>query len=60
MSVYFIADYKQTRTSTDPDDVQQMAHQLAEKNRQMGQELDRIFMLRKQKEAETHQVCLID
>jgi hypothetical protein len=35
-----------------------MAHQLSEKNRQMAQELDRVFMMRKQKEAETQQVYI--
>ena len=33
-----------------------MAIHMAEKNRQTGQELDRIFMQRKQREAETQQV----
>mmetsp|Transcript_7547 Transcript_7547/g.11198 ORF Transcript_7547/g.11198 Transcript_7547/m.11198 type:complete len:604 (-) Transcript_7547:179-1990(-) len=55
-----LADYNlaldKTRTSTDVDDVQQMALQLGEKNRQMGQELDRIFMLRRQREAETTKI----
>jgi hypothetical protein len=46
----------QTRTSTDPEDVQQMALHMAEKNRQAGQDLDRIFMQRKQREQETGQV----
>lgn len=46
----------QTRTSTDVDDVQQMAIQLGEKNRQVAQELDRIFMLRKQREGDTAKV----
>mmetsp|Transcript_8599 Transcript_8599/g.9120 ORF Transcript_8599/g.9120 Transcript_8599/m.9120 type:complete len:597 (+) Transcript_8599:66-1856(+) len=52
-----LADYNlaldKTRTSTDVEDVQQMAIQLGEKNRQSAQELDRIFMLRKQRESET-------
>lgn len=55
-----LADYNlamdKTRTSTDPDDVQQMAVQLAARNRQTGQELDRIFILRKQRETETNQI----
>mmetsp|Transcript_3790 Transcript_3790/g.5884 ORF Transcript_3790/g.5884 Transcript_3790/m.5884 type:complete len:604 (-) Transcript_3790:235-2046(-) len=55
-----LADYNlaldKTRTSTDVEDVQQMAMQLREKNRQMGQELDRIFMLRKQRESETMKI----
>lgn len=55
-----LADYNlamdKTRTSTDPDDVQQMAVQLAARNRQTGQELDRIFVLRKQRETETKQL----
>ena len=55
-----LADYNlamdKTRTSTDPDDVQQMAIQLAARNRQTGQELDRIFVLRKQRETETNQL----
>ena len=48
----------QTRTATDPDDVHQMALQLAEKNKQTGVELDRVFILRKQRETETHNVTL--
>ena len=48
--------FEQTRTSTDPEDVQQMALHMAEKNRQAGQDLDRIFMQRKQRETETAQV----
>lgn len=55
-----LADYNlaldKTRTSTDPEDVQQMAIHMAEKNRQTGQELDRIFMQRKQRESETQQI----
>eukprot|EP01038_Epipyxis_sp_PR26KG_P011164 gene11164-14981_t len=55
-----LADYNlaldKTRTSTDPEDVQHMAMTMAEKNRQTGQELDRIFMQRKQRESETVQV----
>mmetsp|Transcript_3409 Transcript_3409/g.6177 ORF Transcript_3409/g.6177 Transcript_3409/m.6177 type:complete len:609 (+) Transcript_3409:65-1891(+) len=55
-----LADYNlamdKTRTSTDPEDVQQMAIQLAARNRQTGQELDRIFVLRKQRETETNQL----
>lgn len=51
-----LADYNlamdKTRTSTDPDEVQQMAHHLNDKNRQSGQELDRVFMIRKQRESE--------
>jgi hypothetical protein len=46
----------QTRTSTDPEDVQQMALHMEDKNRQAGQDLDRIFMQRKQREQETAQV----
>lgn len=34
-----------------------MAAHMTEKNRQAGQDLDRIFMQRKQREAETAQVC---
>ena len=52
-----LADYNlaldKTRTSTDPEDVQDMASRLAQKNRQTGQELDRILAARKQREAET-------
>lgn len=52
-----LADYNlaldKTRTSTDPEDVQQMAVHMSEKNRQTGQELDKIFMQRKQRESET-------
>lgn len=48
--------FVQTRTSTDVEDVQQMAIHLGEKNRQGGQELDRIFMLRKQRESDTAKV----
>jgi intraflagellar transport protein 74 len=54
------ADYNlaldKTRTSTDPDDVMQLSYQLIEKNRQSSQELDRIFMQRKQREADTTQL----
>ena len=46
----------QTRTSTDPEDVQQQATHLAEKNRQTGQELDRVFKSKKQKEEDTTKV----
>jgi hypothetical protein len=35
-----------------------MALHMAEKNRQTGQDLDRLFMQRKQRETETSQVCL--
>lgn len=35
-----------------------MAIQLGEKNRQSAQELDRIFMLRKQRESETAKVII--
>lgn len=52
----FLIPHPQTRTSTDPEDVQQMAMHMAEKNRQAGQDLDRIFMQRKQRETETAQV----
>jgi len=55
-----LADYNlaldKTRTSTDPEDVQQMALHMAEKNRQAGQDLDRIFMQRKQRETETQNI----
>lgn len=55
-----LADYNlaldKTRTSTDPEDVVQMAAMLAEKNKQNGQELDRIFMQRKQREQDTQQL----
>mmetsp|Transcript_65909 Transcript_65909/g.129665 ORF Transcript_65909/g.129665 Transcript_65909/m.129665 type:complete len:600 (+) Transcript_65909:57-1856(+) len=55
-----LADYNlaldKTRTSTDPEDVQQMAMHMADKNRQAGQDLDRIFMQRKQREQETAQI----
>ncbi|CAM9135327.1 unnamed protein product, partial [Ectocarpus fasciculatus] len=55
-----LADYNlaldKTRTSTDPEDVLQMSVMLAEKNRQNGQELDRIFMQRKQREQDTQQL----
>lgn len=46
----------QTRTSTDPEDVQQMAYQMAERNRHNAEELDRIFMMRKQRENDTLQI----
>jgi intraflagellar transport protein 74 len=52
-----LADYNlaldKTRTSTDPEDVEDMASRLSQKNRQTGQELDRILAARKQREAET-------
>lgn len=55
-----LADYNlamdKTRTSTDPEDVRDSANRLAEKNRQSGQELDRMLMMRKQKEAEANRV----
>lgn len=55
-----LADYNlaldKTRTSTDPEDVQQMALHMADKNRQAGMDLDRIFMQRKQREMETAQI----
>jgi archaellum component FlaC len=55
-----LADYNlamdKTRTSTDPEDVQSQATHLNEKNRQTGQELDRIFKSRKQKEEDTSKV----
>jgi chromosome segregation ATPase len=50
------ACWYQTRTSTDPEDVRDSANRLADKNRQAGQELDRMLMMRKQKEAETAKV----
>jgi len=55
-----LADYNlamdKTRTSTDTEDVQQLAIHMAEKNRQTSQELDRVFMQRKQRENDTMQV----
>eukprot|EP00981_Chlorochromonas_danica_P002751 scaffold537_cov180-Ochromonas_danica.AAC.56 len=55
-----LADYNlaldKIRSATDPEDVQQMALHMSEKNRQAGQELDRIFMARKQREQETAQL----
>lgn len=55
-----LADYNlaldKTRTSTDPEDVQDMAARLAQKNRQSGQELDRILAARKQREAEASNI----
>jgi len=55
-----LADYNlaldKTRTSTDPDDVRHLAGHLKEKNAQASQELDRIFMLRKQKENEYNEI----
>jgi len=55
-----LADYNlaldKTRSATDPEDVHQMALHMAEKNRQTGQDLDRLFMQRKQRESETNQV----
>jgi DNA repair exonuclease SbcCD ATPase subunit len=55
-----LADYNlaldKTRSSTDPDDVHQMALHMADNNRKTGQELDRILVQRKQKEAETSQI----
>jgi intraflagellar transport protein 74 len=52
-----LADYNlaldKIRSATDPEDVHQMAAHMAEKNRQTGQDLDRIFMQRKQREQET-------
>lgn len=57
-----LADYNlaldKTRTSTDPEDVVQMSVMLAGKNRQSGQDLDRIFMQRKQREKDTEQLEL--
>lgn len=51
-----LADYNlamdKSRTSTDPDEVLQLAHHLADKNRHGSQELDRVFMVRKQREGE--------
>jgi chromosome segregation ATPase len=51
-----LADYNlamdKARTSTDPDEVLQLAHHLADKNRHGSQELDRVFMVRKQREGE--------
>lgn len=55
-----LADYNlaldKTRSSTDPEDVQEEAARIAEKNRQSGHELDRILSSRKQREAETANV----
>ena len=55
-----LADYNlamdKTRTSTDPEDVQALAMHMAEKNRQTGQELDRVFMQRKQRENDMAQI----
>lgn len=55
-----LADYNlaldKIRSATDPDDVMHMADNMAMKNRQMGQDLDRIFMQRKQRENETMQI----
>ena len=52
-----LADYNlamdKTRTSTDPDEVGQQAAMLAEKNKKTGQEVDRVFKARKQKEEDT-------
>lgn len=53
-----LADYNlamdKSRTSTDPDEVLQLAHHLNDKNRQSSQELDRVFMIRKQREQEVN------
>lgn len=58
-----LADYNlamdKTRTSTDPDEVHQLAHHLNEKNRHSSHDLDRVFMLRKQREQEVSQVSVI-
>ena len=55
-----LADYNlaldKTRTSTDPEDVRNHANHLNDKNRQTGQELDRIFSLRKERESETQRI----
>jgi len=55
-----LADYNlamdKTRTSTDPEDVQALAAHMSAKNRQTGQELDRVFMQRKQRENDIHTV----
>jgi intraflagellar transport protein 74 len=55
-----LADYNlaldKTRTSTDPDDVLQMSVMLADKNKQNAQDLDHIFMQRKQREQDTQQL----
>jgi len=49
-----LADYNlaldKTRTHQDVDDIQQSTDHLAIRNRQTGQELDKLFMIRKQKE----------
>eukprot|EP01041_Mallomonas_annulata_P012566 gene12566-26462_t len=54
-----LADYNlaldKTRTSTDPDDVEQMVIHLTEKNKVTSRELDGIFMQRKQRENELQQ-----
>lgn len=55
-----LADYNlamdKTRTSTDPDEVHQMSLHLNDKNRHNSQELDRVFMVRKQRETEVSQL----
>lgn len=55
-----LADYNlaldKVRTSTDPDDVQESAQRLREKNRQTGIELDRILAARKQREEEVGKI----
>ena len=55
-----LADYNlamdKTRTSTDADEVQKLAYHLNEKNRQASQELDRVFMVRKQREQDVSAV----
>eukprot|EP01031_Cornospumella_fuschlensis_P026278 gene26278-31744_t len=55
-----LADYNlaldKIRNATDPEDVQQMAMHMSEKNRQLGQELDRVFMQRKQREQDVQQL----
>ena len=51
-----LADYNlaldKTRTHQDVDDIQQNTEHLAARNRQTGQELDKLFMMRKQKEQD--------
>lgn len=55
-----LADYNlaldKTRTHQDVDDIQQSTEHLAARNRQTGQELDKLFMMRKQKEQDLGKV----
>lgn len=54
-----LADYNlaldKTRTATDRDTVQEMVNALHENNRKLGEEIDRLFMLRKQRENDCMQ-----